>query len=505
MILQKLRQSCLSAIPTLSLAILASVCCGCGGSGRATSSPTSTNEWTWMAGSDMWNGTGVYGTKGTGSVSSIPGARELSSRWTDSAGNFWLFGGSVVPPGGSGIASEGNDLWKYDVTSQEWTWEGGSSTPNQPGIYGTQGTASPSNIPGAREAATSWTDASGNFWLFGGIGYDSIGGYPADINDLWKFNTANGTWTWVSGSNVNALTSVARGVYGTEGVPAAANVPGARDGAAGWADSNGKLWLFGGYGYDSAGTFGALNDLWEFGPTANTWTWISGSSTVFAAGVYGTQGVPSAANVPQARERVASWIDGSGNLWFFGGIGWNTNSAGMLNDLWKFDPATNMWAWMSGSDSFDAIGVYGTEGTPAANNGPSNVSCNSTTGICVPSTMMKPRPAGCGAAIAQGAISLGLDVVGAIPAFGNVVSATAAGARAVNGIVAYGGAAYGIATGLPDESPVGAAGAGAGLGLTLADTALEGGKVIPVLGNFLSAGIGLYDGYQLAKTVARCW
>ena len=71
--------------------------------------------------------------------------------------------------------------------------------------------------------------------------------------------------------------------------------------------------------------------------------------------------------------------------------------------------------------------------------------------LCSFSMMMKPRPAGCGAAIAQGAISLGLDVVGAIPAFGNVVSATAAGARAVNGIVAYGGAAYGIATGLPDE------------------------------------------------------
>jgi N-acetylneuraminic acid mutarotase len=153
-------------------------------------------------------------------------------------------------------------------------------------------------------------------------------------------------------------------------VPAAANFPGARDGAAGWADSNGNLWLFGGYGYDSAGTFGALNDLWEFGPTANTWMWISGNSTVFAAGVYETQRVPGAANVPQARERVASWIDGSGNLWFFGGTGWNTNSAGMLNDLWKVDPATNMWTWMSGSDSFDAIGVYGTEGTPAANNVP---------------------------------------------------------------------------------------------------------------------------------------
>jgi hypothetical protein len=119
--------------------------------------------------------------------------------------------------------------------------------------------------------------------------------------------------------------------------------------------------------------------------------------------------------------------------------------------------------------------------------------------------MMKPRPAGCGAAVAQGAISFGLDVVGAIPGVGNAVSATAAGARAVNGIVAYGGAAYGIATGLPDENPFGAASAGAGIGLTLADSALEGGKVIPGLGNFLSVVTGLYDGYQLSKTIARCW
>ncbi len=141
----------------------------------------------------------------------------------------------------------------------------------------------------------------------------------------------------------------------------------------------------------------------------------------------------------------------------------------------------------------------------ATNTGPNNVSCNSTTGICAPSSITKPRPAGCGAAVAQGAISVGLDVLGAIPGLGNAVSATAAGARAVNGIVAYGGAAYGIATGLPDEAPYGAASAGAGLGLTLADAALEGGKVIPVLGNFLSVGIGAYDGYQLAKTIQRCW
>jgi len=32
----------------------------------------------------------------------------------------------------------------------------------------------------------NWTDASGNFWLFGGNGFDSAGtqGY---LNDLWKY------------------------------------------------------------------------------------------------------------------------------------------------------------------------------------------------------------------------------------------------------------------------------------------------------------------------------
>jgi RHS repeat-associated protein len=115
-----------------------------------------------------------------------------------------------------------------------------------------------------------------------------------------------------------------------------------------------------------------------------------------------------------------------------------------------------------------------------------------------------PKKSGCGLAIAQGALSVGVDIVGAIPGFGNAVSATAAGARAVNGIVAYGGAAYGIATGLPDESPFGAASAGAGLGLTLADAALEGGKVIPVIGNALSVVTGAYDTYQLVKTIQGC-
>ena len=110
-----------------------------------------------------------------------------------------------------------------------------------------------------------------------------------------------------------------------------------------------------------------------------------------------------------------------------------------------------------------------------------------------------------GQALKQNGISFALDVVGTIPAFGNLVHAGAAAGRIIDGVVAYGGGAYGVATGLKDESPVGAASTGLGLGLTLAGTALgEGAKAIPVAGNVLSGLTGLYDAYQGYKTYQQC-
>jgi RHS repeat-associated protein len=114
------------------------------------------------------------------------------------------------------------------------------------------------------------------------------------------------------------------------------------------------------------------------------------------------------------------------------------------------------------------------------------------------------HPKNCSAAVALGAGSVAFDVLGTIPGLGNMISAGAAGGRIATGI-AYAGAAYGIGTGLGDESPVGAASAGAGLGLTFADAAMAGGTVIPVVGNVISGLTGLYDGYQLAKTIQQCW
>jgi N-acetylneuraminic acid mutarotase len=235
------------------------------------------------------------------------------------------------------------------------TWVSGSDTTNNPGVYGTLGVPNPANIPGARWGSFSWKDDTGNFWLFGGLGYDSTGAGEDELNDLWKFDGTN--WTWISGSD----TTNNPGVYGTLGVPAPANIPGARSGGLTWTDDTGNLWLFGGWGFDSAGNNGVLNDLWKF--DSGQWTWISGSDTRNNPGIYGTLGVPDPANIPGARWSSFSWTDDAGNLWLFGGVGFDiAGSLGELNDLWKFD-GTN-WTWVSGSDTTNNPGVYGTLGLP---------------------------------------------------------------------------------------------------------------------------------------------
>lgn len=100
--------------------------------------------------------------------------------------------------------------------------------------------------------------------------------------------------------------------------------------------------------------------------------------------------------------------------------------------------------------------------------------------------------------------SIALDVVGAIPGLGNMVSASAASARAIDGIISYGGGAHVIATSFSDD-PYGTGTAGVGLGLALSSTAFaEGAKAIPLAGNVFSGLTGLYDIYAANKIFQKC-
>jgi len=90
----------------------------------------------------------------------------------------------------SAVASAGYLISPLAVGGMmDWTWKGGSSTVGsngaQPGVYGTLGTPAAGNIPGGREEASSWTDSSGNRWLFGG--------YGADVKGQWAISMTFGS------------------------------------------------------------------------------------------------------------------------------------------------------------------------------------------------------------------------------------------------------------------------------------------------------------------------
>ena len=332
------------------------------GSATATIGPAGSGAivWTWVSGSDLADQPGVYGTKGVPAPANVPGARGAASSWIDPQGNLWLFGGSGHTYSGPTY----NDLWRFDPSAGEWTWISGSDTGAQLGVFGTKGVADPANVPGSKSSPMSWTDPGGKFWLFGGTGWDALG-QTGELNDLWSFEPATGLWTYMSGFYLR----YEFGRYGTRGVPDASNVPGARQQAVTWIDPGGRLWLFGGFGFDSMGWKDHLNDLWMFDPGTSQWTWISGSDLSGDAGDHGTLGVPSPSNRPGCRSGATTWVDQAGRLWLFGGYDFYGYSY-YFNDLWRFDPADGLWTWISGSDLPDVAGFYGTQGVADPRNIP---------------------------------------------------------------------------------------------------------------------------------------
>lgn len=237
-----------------------------------------------------------------------------------------------------------------------WTWMHGTSAYNSPGNFGTQGVFAPGNQPPALYEACEWTDADGNFWLFGG--------HYASSNMMWKFDVSLNQWAWMTGTAVQG----APAVYGTMGVPSVNNTPSCRTlGTLTWTGHDGNLWLFGGYGKDVNGTAGMMSELWKFNPATLEWTWVRGSNIVDALGSYGTRGVASFSNDPPARcETGASWVDSNGDLWLFGGELPN----GFGNDIWRYNIATNIWTWMGGAQYGAGPPSYGQRGVESPSNDP---------------------------------------------------------------------------------------------------------------------------------------
>jgi len=307
----------------------------------------SQGTWTWMKGSNTINPNGVYGTQGLAAPTNVPPALYEACEWTDLNGNFWLFGGADVSGGALSA------LWKYDVSTNMWTWMKGPSAANQGGVYGVKGMPAPTNYPGSTNVGMhSWVDQQGNLWMLGGQGTNGNGQFGF-LCDMWKYDISTNEWTWMFGNN----NTNDPGTYGTKGLSAPTNIPPARaESACAWTDNNNNLWLFGGLN---------RNDLWKFNIATNQWTWMKGSTVQGDPGNYGTKGVAAITNEPQARDAYARWKDKNGNLWMMGGQLWPFG-----NDMWKYDVTTNMWTWMHGSNIHGTIPSTATLCARSANDDP---------------------------------------------------------------------------------------------------------------------------------------
>jgi hypothetical protein len=94
--------------------------------------------------------------------------------------------------------------------------------------------------------------------------------------------------------------------------------------------------LFGGDGQpeDYFTESAPLNDLWNYSPSTNTWSWLSGSDAAAPPAVFGTQGVASSTNVPSGRAVGAAWTDSTGKFWLWGGET-GGDASGSLTDFWS--------------------------------------------------------------------------------------------------------------------------------------------------------------------------
>jgi N-acetylneuraminic acid mutarotase len=307
------------------------------------------NNWTWQTGNNMPNQLGAYGPSVI-----TPGKREPAGRWVYN-NKLYIFGGS---------GGQYNDLWAYDHTTNNWTWIKGSNIDGDLPVYGIKNLTDINNNPGGRSGCSSWI-YNDKFYMFGGFGFDKNGELGL-LNDLWEYDPATNNWTWKNGSDIRYQAGTLNSIFPPY------NYPGAREEAAS-AVRNNKLILFGGGGIDVNGNFGFLNDLWEYSHQTNEWIHKTGPTIINDPGAYNG----NTNDYPAARKAPSFW-DNDGTLYIMGGTIFDGTIDQAMNDFWRFDYNTNSFTLISGSNTYGVPPIFGQLGVPDFNTSPGSI----TSGNC---------------------------------------------------------------------------------------------------------------------------
>jgi uncharacterized repeat protein (TIGR01451 family) len=290
-----------------------------------------TKMWAKMHGPNITNVYGTYGSQGMPAPQNVPGSREDAVTWVDDAGNLWLFGGEGY--GATTGMNKLNDLWKYDISTNQWIWMKGSNEVNGAEVSNGIGFSDAANTPPSSNYKNNgWKDNDNNLWLYVN-------------NSVWKYNIATNMWSKMKAAqNRN---------YGVLNVASNSNSPGLRRDYATWKEPNGDLILYGGMQINFSYEFGA--DLWKYSIASNMWTWIGGSKVGDMEANYGEMGEVSYNNIPGSRFRTLAWSDNNGNRYLYGGQGFEGDefSNFILNDVWMSNGQFNT---ITGNIRFDATG-----------------------------------------------------------------------------------------------------------------------------------------------------
>ncbi|HLP18840.1 MAG TPA: hypothetical protein VK174_00990, partial [Chitinophagales bacterium] len=301
--------------------------------------------WTWVKG-DSVQSVGRFGIKGVPDPANEPPSRYACAFWTDTANNFWVFGGV------NDWYSTGwllNDLWKFDPVTQNWTWMQGDVYQDSlyyPVYAAPKGVFSPLNKPGGDGFGIfTWVTPDNHLWMYGGYRSHMFG------CRLWQYDPAINQWAWMTDSTGYAAN------HGTLGVPSPTNSPGQRyENNTCWVDSAGDLWMYGG-AYIFSINMNLYKDMWKYTRSTGLWTWMSGSNVSNSLpGSLGTIGVPSVNNYPPGRMSNFFWKENNGNFRMSGGGRSSTSVGGVSSfrqDDWRFNPTTLEWTRLNGAGTFD--------------------------------------------------------------------------------------------------------------------------------------------------------
>ena len=184
-------------------------------------------------------------------------ARHLSSLVADSAGNLWIYGGSVQCRSSTDGFQVFADMWKFTTASNTWQFISGplpltsfAAATNSFANYGIRGQGATINRPGTRAGHKMTIDLAANEIFIIGGGFERGLNRDFGLDNVWKFSSSTKQFTWLYGASAMNITTTNPKIYtaitaGTINTTNTKNIPGSFQSGVAHYHSSSKSMIYG--------------------------------------------------------------------------------------------------------------------------------------------------------------------------------------------------------------------------------------------------------------------